>query len=42
VARAYAYAEAGVRHLVLNPVVAPDRLLDQVARLADVVVMGAA
>lgn len=37
-ARARAYAEAGVRHLVLNPVVAPDRLLEQVERLADAVV----
>lgn len=41
-ARARAYAEAGVRHLVFNPVVAPDRLLEQVERLADAVVAVAA
>ncbi len=40
--RARAYAEAGVRHLVFNPVVAPDRLLEQVERLADAVVAVAA
>ena len=37
-ARAHAYAEAGVRHLVFNPVVGPDRLLEQVERLAEAVV----
>jgi alkanesulfonate monooxygenase SsuD/methylene tetrahydromethanopterin reductase-like flavin-dependent oxidoreductase (luciferase family) len=41
-ARARAYAEAGVRHLVLNPVVSPDRLLEQVERLADAVMVATA
>ena len=41
-ARAREYAEAGVRHLVFNPVVAPDRLLEQAERLADAVVTVAA
>jgi len=36
--RVRAYAAAGVRHLVFNPVVAPDRLLEQVERLAGAVV----
>ena len=37
-ARVRAYAEAGIRHLVFNPVVAPGRLLEQIERLADAVV----
>ena len=41
-ARVRAYADAGVRHLVFNPAVAPDRLLEQVDRLADVVTTVAA
>jgi probable F420-dependent oxidoreductase len=40
--RVRAYAEAGVQHLVFNPAVAPDRLLEQVDRLAEVVLAGAA
>jgi alkanesulfonate monooxygenase SsuD/methylene tetrahydromethanopterin reductase-like flavin-dependent oxidoreductase (luciferase family) len=32
--RVQAYAEAGVEHLVFNPAVPPDRLLEQVERLA--------
>ena len=35
--RARAYIEAGVRHLVFNPAVGCDRLLEQVGRLADAV-----
>jgi probable F420-dependent oxidoreductase len=34
-ARVRAYADAGVRHLIFNPAVSPDRLLEQVERLAD-------
>jgi len=34
-ARAAAYAEAGVRHLIFNPSVPPDRLVEQVERLAE-------
>jgi alkanesulfonate monooxygenase SsuD/methylene tetrahydromethanopterin reductase-like flavin-dependent oxidoreductase (luciferase family) len=41
-ARVRAYAEAGVCHLVFNPVVAPDQLLEQIDRLADAVVTVAA
>ena len=41
-ARARSYADAGVRHLVFNPAVATDRLLEQVERLADVVTVVAA
>ena len=37
-ARVQAYADAGVSHLVFNPVVAPDLLLEQIERLADAVV----
>jgi probable F420-dependent oxidoreductase len=37
-ARVRAYAEAGVEHLVLNPAVGPERLLEQVERLADALV----
>jgi probable F420-dependent oxidoreductase len=37
-ARVRAYAAAGVQHLVLNPAVGPERLLEQVERLADAVV----
>ena len=37
-ARVRAYADAGVQHLVFNPAVGPERLLDQVERLADAVV----
>jgi probable F420-dependent oxidoreductase len=33
--RAEAYAAAGVRHLVFNPSVPPDRLVEQVERLAE-------
>jgi probable F420-dependent oxidoreductase len=35
--RVQAYAEAGVEHLVFNPAVPPDRLAEQVERLADAV-----
>lgn len=35
--RVQAYAEAGVRHLVLNPAVAPERLPEQIEQLADAV-----
>jgi probable F420-dependent oxidoreductase len=34
-ARVRAYAEAGVEHLVFNPAVGPERLLEQVERLAE-------
>jgi probable F420-dependent oxidoreductase len=37
-ARVRAYAEAGVRHLVFNPAVGPERLLEQVEGLAAAVV----
>jgi probable F420-dependent oxidoreductase len=37
-ARVRAYAEAGVSHLVFNPVVPADRLLEQIERLADALV----
>ena len=40
-ARTRAYADAGVRHLVFNPVVGPDLLLEQLERLADAVAVGA-
>jgi probable F420-dependent oxidoreductase len=37
-ARVHAYAEAGVQHLVFNPAVGPERLLEQVERLAEALV----
>jgi probable F420-dependent oxidoreductase len=40
-ARVEAYAEAGVRHLVVNPSVPPERLAEQVERLADAVLTAA-
>ena len=41
-ARVREYADAGVRHLVFNPAVPPDGLLEQVERLAEVAVAAAA
>jgi len=41
-ARVHAYAEAGVRHLVFNPAVPPDGLLEQVERLAEIALAVAA
>jgi probable F420-dependent oxidoreductase len=40
-ARVEAYAEAGVRHLIVNPSVPPERLPEQVERLADAVLTAA-
>jgi len=40
-ARVRAYAEAGVHHLVFNPTVGPQRLLEQVERLAEAVLVPA-
>ena len=40
--RVQAYVEAGIEHLVFNPAVSPDRLLEQVERLADAVLAVAA
>ena len=40
-AKVRAYADAGVRHLVFNPVVSPDRLLEQIERLGDIVAVTA-
>jgi alkanesulfonate monooxygenase SsuD/methylene tetrahydromethanopterin reductase-like flavin-dependent oxidoreductase (luciferase family) len=40
-ARVEAYAEAGVRHLVVNPSVPPERLAEQVERLAGAVLTAA-
>src|SRR5262249_15154591 len=37
-ARVQTYAEAGVRHLVFNPAVGPERLLEQVELLAEALV----
>ena len=37
-ARVQAYAEVGVQHLVFNPAVGPERLLEQVERLAEALV----
>ncbi len=40
--RVQAYVEAGIEHLVFNPAVPPDRLSEQVERLADAVLAVAA